>query len=318
MKTLSIVVPCYNEQETINLFVQKTRDITDKLPLNTEFILVNDGSTDDTYTEIKKLVQAYPEDIHFIDFSRNFGKEAALYAGLNQANGDYVTVMDADLQDPPDLLPEMLRLVQEKGYDVVGTRRIDRKGEPPLRTFFAKAFYRIINRLSDTKMESGVRDFRLMTRQVVVGILQLSEYNRFSKGIFSWVGYKTTYLPYENIERVAGTSSWSFWSLLRYSIEGIINFSETPLMFATYTGIISCLGSLIGILFIVIRTTIFGDATPGWPSLVCMILFIGGVQLLCLGIIGKYLSKIFLEVKQRPLFLIREESLPLKKESEHE
>lgn len=267
-------------------------------------IFINDGSTDDTLLKLRQLSKK--QNVHYLSFSRNFGKEAALYAGLKEANGDYVTVMDADLQDPPELLIEMVRILEQGEYDCVGTRRINRRGEPSIRSWFARKFYQLINRIGEVEMVDGARDFRLMTRQMVDSVLELSEYNRFSKGLFAWVGYNTKYLEYENRERVAGQTSWSFWSLFKYSIDGIVNFSEAPLNLASFVGAFSCFVSIIAMIFIVVKTLIFNDPTSGWPSLVCIILFIGGIQLLCLGIVGKYISKIFLETKKRPIYIVKE------------
>lgn len=267
---------------------------------------MNDGSTDNTLKVLKKL--ALKENINYISFSRNFGKEAALLAGLKVADGDFITVMDADLQDPPEMLNEMYLYLQ-KGYDIVGTRRISRAGEPTLRSFFAKTFYKIINKISDTEMVDGVRDFRLMTRQVVDNILSLEERNRFSKGLFSWVGFRTLYLPYENRERVSGTTSWKFWGLVKYSIDGIVNFSEVPLNVATFVGILSFLTSIVMGMFYFVRTLIWGDPVTGFPTLVILILLLGGLQLLSLGIIGKYLAKVFLETKKRPNYIIKETNI---------
>ncbi|WP_424685844.1 glycosyltransferase family 2 protein [Enterococcus sp.] len=303
---LSIIVPCYNEEETLPLFVKTVNQVNQQMGETLEYIFVNDGSKDGTLSVIKDLYRQQPEAVRFISFSRNFGKEAALYAGLQAAKGEFVTVMDADLQDPPELLPEMLRLIREEAYDCIGTRRIDREGEPVIRSFFAKSFYRLVNRIGQTEMVDGARDFRLMTRQMVDAVLELTEYNRFSKGIFSWVGFDTKYLAYENRERVAGETSWSFWSLFKYSIDGIVNFSEAPLNIASVIGGISCLGSLVALVFIVIRALVFGDPTSGWPSLVSILLFVSGLQLLCVGIIGKYIGKIFLETKRRPVYLVKE------------
>ncbi|KXT76909.1 Bactoprenol glucosyl transferase [Streptococcus sp. DD12] len=272
--------------------------------LQFSYYFVNDGSKDGTLQVLREVSQAYP-NVHYLSFSRNFGKEAGLLAGLEAADGDLVTVMDADLQDPPELLKEMYAKIQE-GYDVVGTRRSDRKGEPAIRSFFAKTFYWLINKVSDTEMVDGARDFRLMTRQVVQAILQMHEVNRFSKGLFSWVGFKVTYVAYENQERVAGETSWSFWSLLRYSIDGFINFSEVPLKLATWSGALAFVISLVSILFIIIRKITVGGSVAGWPSLVSIILFIGGIQLLALGIIGNYIAKIFLETKKRPVYIVKE------------
>lgn len=308
MQKLSIVVPCYNEQETIYPFLEATQKVEGQMrnQLVFEYIFVNDGSKDKTL-EVLRTVSKQFTNVHYISFSRNFGKEAGLLAGLEAASGDLVTVMDVDLQDPPELLVDMYAKIQE-GFDVVGTRRADRKGEPPVRTFFSKMFYKIINMVSDTEMVDGARDFRLMTRQVVDAILDLEEVNRFSKGLFSWVGFDVTYISYENRERVAGETSWSFWSLFKYSMDGFINFSEAPLNLATWAGAFSFIISIIGILFIIIRKLTVGDPVSGWPSLVCIILFIGGLQLLALGIIGKYISKIFLETKKRPVYIIKEKA----------
>lgn len=303
---LSIIVPCYNEEATLPLFVAAVEQVNETMQEPLEYIFINDGSTDKTLTVIKSLYQKYPEKVRFLSFSRNFGKEAALYAGLKSAQGELVTVMDADLQDPPELLPEMVHLIRQGEYDCIGTRRTDREGEPKIRSFFAKTFYRLVNRIGQTEMVDGARDFRMMTRQMVDAVLELTEYNRFSKGIFSWVGFKTKYLSYENRERAAGETSWSFWSLFKYSIDGIVNFSEAPLNIASIIGGIACIGSVVALLFIVIRALLFGDPTAGWPSLVSILLFVSGMQLLCIGIIGKYIGKIFLETKRRPIYLIKE------------
>ncbi|WP_269924310.1 glycosyltransferase family 2 protein [Enterococcus innesii] len=304
---LSIVVPCFNEEASLPIFFEETEKVKRQLNMPFEYIFVNDGSSDKTLPVLRELYRAHPESVRYLSFSRNFGKEAALYAGLQAAKGDFVTVMDADLQDPPTLLPEMFAMLEAKPeLDCVGTRRADRKGEPKIRSFFSDAFYNIINKIADTEMVNGARDFRLMRRNMVDAVLQLSEYNRFSKGIFSWVGFDTEYLSYENRERVAGETSWSFWKLFQYSIDGIVNFSDTPLNIASFIGALSCLGSLIALVFIVIRTFVFGDPTSGWPSMVSIFLFVGGLQLLCLGIIGKYIGKIFLETKNRPLYFLKE------------
>ena len=305
---LSIVVPCFNEEETIRHFVDAVDQALAQSTHTLEYIFVDDGSKDQTLTVLKKLNAERPTTIHYLSFSRNFGKEAALYAGLKQAQGDLVTVMDADLQDPPELLPQMIAMIEVKKLDCVGTRRKNRAGEPPIRSFFSKAFYKIINQFSETKMIDGVRDFRLMTRQMVDAVLEMTEYNRFSKGIFSWVGFETEYIAYENRERLAGKTSWSFWGLFKYSLDGIVNFSEAPLMFASFIGALSCVIAGIALIFIVVRALLFGDPTTGWPSIVSIMLFMGGLQLLCLGIIGKYIGKIFLETKKRPIYLIREKS----------
>lgn len=305
MYKLSIIVPCYNEEETVEIFYQETQKVIKQLQCDYEFIFVNDGSKDKTLQKLRFLSQK-DANVRYLSFSRNFGKESALFAGLKAATGDLITVMDADLQDPPELLPEMVKAIFDEGYDCVGTRRTTRDGEPVIRSFFARMFYRIVNRIGEVEMVDGARDFRLMTRQMVDSILELSEYNRFSKGLFSWVGYKTKYLTFENRERVAGQTSWSFWSLFKYSIDGIINFSEAPLNIASFIGAISCVGAVIAMIVVIIKTLIFKDPTTGWPSLVSIILFMGGLQLLCLGIIGKYIAKIFLETKKRPHYIVKE------------
>ena len=309
MKTelISIVVPCFNEEESIPLFyaaLEKEREFL--VNADIEYIFVNDGSNDNTLNVLRSLAKEDKERVKFISFSRNFGKEAGLYAGLQQATGDYVAVMDVDLQDPPEMLPEMLQIIREEEYDCVGTRRVSRDGEPPIRSFFARQFYRIINNISETEIVDGARDYRLMTRQMVNAILSMEEYNRFSKGIFSWVGFDTKYLEYKNQERVAGETSWSFWSLFKYSLDGIVAFSELPLAFASFVGFFSFLAAMIAMVVIVIRTLLLNDPTSGWPSLVCFILAIGGLQLFCLGILGKYLGKTYLETKKRPSYIIKE------------
>lgn len=304
---VSIVVPCFNEAENIKLFHDAISKIFQELPYHLELIYVNDGSKDDTLAEMKKM-QAMDEDhVHYLSFSRNFGKEAAIYAGLNNATGEFVGLMDVDLQDPPEMIPEMLKGIVDDNYDVVGCRRVTRIGEPKIRSFFARGFYRLINRISKTEIVDGVRDFRIMKRQVVDAILELGEYNRFSKGIFSWVGFDTKYLEYENRDRLAGETSWSFWGLLNYSIDGIISFSEAPLTLAVWIGFFSCVVSFIALLVIIFRTLIFGDTTAGWPSMISIFLFVSGIILLSLGIIGKYIGKIFLEVKKRPIYIIKEQ-----------
>ena len=300
---ISIVVPCYNEEKTVPLFFDEVEKFKDGHEF--EYLFIDDGSSDGTLQAIKALARKY-EYVRFVSFSRNFGKEAALYAGLQASTGELITVMDVDLQDPPELLPLMIEKITTTDIDCVATRRSTREGEPVIRSFFAKRFYQLINKISDTEMVDGARDFRLMTRQMVDAVLELTEYNRFSKGLFSWVGFKTEYLSFENRERVAGETSWSFWKLFNYSIDGIVNFSDAPLTIASFTGALSCIGSGIAILFIIARALLFGDPTAGWPSMVSIFLFIGGIQLLCLGIIGKYIGKIFLETKQRPVYIIRE------------
>lgn len=304
---LSIVVPVYNEEESIEIFIKEVEEKTKSLPLEKIFYFVNDGSTDKTLKIIKKLAEKR-DDIQYISFSRNFGKEAALLAGLEVAVGDFVTIMDVDLQDPPEMLPEMFEKLQE-GYDVVGTRRTSRTGEPPIRSFFAKLFYKIINKISKTQIVDGARDYRLMTRQVVDSILKLQESNRFSKGLFSWVGYEVTYLEYENRERSRGQTSWSFWSLLRYSVDGFVNFSELPLNIATFVGTLCFFISIILSLFYTVKTLVWGDSVQGFPTLVILVLMLGGLQLLASGIIGKYLAKTFIEVKKRPNYIIKESNI---------
>ncbi|MBW9297439.1 glycosyltransferase [Lactococcus raffinolactis] len=309
MKKLSIIIPCYNEQETVELFIHEMVKVESKVPLEFEYIFVNDGSRDETLRVLKEAAKL-KENVNYLSFSRNFGKEAALIAGLQAATGEFVTVMDVDLQDPPELLPDMYQKIVE-GYDIVGTRRSDRAGEPVIRSFFAKNFYKIINSISDVKMVDGARDFRLMTRQVVDAILELNEVNRFSKGLFSWVGFDTYYISYENRERSAGETTWNFWSLFKYSLEGIINFSEAPLTIATFIGVLSCALSILSMLYFFLSNLITQNPVPGWPSLICIILFLGGLQLFCLGIVGKYIGKIFLEVKKRPNYIVKESSLDI-------
>ncbi|MFL2059882.1 glycosyltransferase family 2 protein [Marinilactibacillus psychrotolerans] len=302
---LSIVIPCYNEEDMISLFYNEVEKVN--FPLEKEFLFIDDGSSDRTLEELKKLAEKN-QNVNYISFSRNFGKEAALFAGLKESKGDYVVVMDVDLQDPPELLVEMYESIINEDYDCVGTRRASRHGEPPIRTIFAKSFYKIMSKISDTEIVDGARDYRMMSRQMVDSILQVNEYNRFSKGIFSWVGYKTKYLEYENKERAAGTTTWSFWGLLKYSIEGIIAFSDAPLSIASFIGTFTFILSLIMALMITIRTVIFDNPTQGWTSLMVIILGLGGLQLLCLGILGKYVSKTFMETKRRPLYFIKEKN----------
>lgn len=308
MEVISIIIPCYNEEDSIPLIYNELKKVSNNMKYDFEFIFVNDGSIDNSLSVLKKL-SAKDNQVKYIHFSRNFGKEAAMYAGLSKSKGDYVTIMDADLQDPPSLLPEMLRLIKEEGYDSVGTRRVSRKGEPKIRSFFARKFYKIINKLSKIEMVDGARDYRLMTRQMVNSILELKEYNRYSKGLFSFVGFNTYWLEYENVERVAGETKWSFWGLVKYAIEGIVAFSTLPLSIASLMGFIFCFVSFILIIIIIIKTLIFGDPTSGWPSLVCIIFFVSGIQLFCLGIIGKYLSKTYLETKNRPIYIIKESNI---------
>ena len=303
---ISIVIPCYNEQETIPIFYKEVTKIADEMKdLDFELLFINDGSNDNTLNKIKELVKIDTR-VRFISFSRNFGKEAAIYAGLEQAVGDYVTIMDADLQDPPSMLKEMYQVLKIEKYDMAGTRRVTRKGEPPIRSFFARCFYKIINKTSNIEMIDGARDYRLMTRQVVNAVLLLKEYNRYSKGLFSFVGFKTKWLEYYNVKRVAGESKWSFLKLFLYAIEGIVAFTTVPLSIAAILGLVICIVSFIAIIFIIVKTIIFTDPVGGWPSLVCILLFMSGIQLLCMGIIGKYLAKTYLETKKRPIYIIKE------------
>ncbi|HEL2072025.1 glycosyltransferase family 2 protein [Streptococcus suis] len=305
---ISVIVPCFNEEEAIPYFYDAMEKVRKEMGEQFEYIFVNDGSKDRTLTVLRQL-SGQDRAVRYLSFSRNFGKEAALYAGLQAAQGELVTVMDVDLQDPPEMLMEMKTMLDgNPDLDCVGTRRVSRDGEPPIRSFFAKLFYKLMNKISQVEVVDGARDFRLMRRHMVDAILSVSEYNRFSKGIFAWVGFETEYLPYENVERVAGETSWSFWKLLSYSIEGIINFSDTPLNIASYTGFFTFLLSLVLMVFVVFKTLVFGDPTIGWPSTICIILFLGGLQLMTIGILGKYLAKVFLETKKRPIYIVKEKS----------
>jgi hypothetical protein len=307
MEKISIVVPAYNEEESIPYFYEEINKEFKELKQELELIFVDDGSKDKTLDVIKGLTK--DKRVKYISFSRNFGKEAAMWAGLNASTGDYVTIMDSDLQDPPSLLKEMIRLIKEEGYDIVGTRRVTRKGEPVIRSFFARMFYKIINKMSKVEMVDGARDFRLMTRQVVNSVLSLKEYNRYSKGLFSFVGFKTKWLEYENIQRVAGETKWSFWKLLLYAIDGIVAFTTIPLTIAIAIGFIFCLIAFIMIIVVIVKTLAFGDPTTGWPSLACIIFMVSGIQLLCIGVIGEYLSKMYLEVKNRPIYIVKESNM---------
>ena len=309
---ISIVVPCFNEKEALPLFYNKITWVLNQMSqasetsgLSYELIIVDDGSMDGTLYVAKELA-ANDSGVKYISFSRNFGKEAAIYAGLQNATGDYVAILDADLQDPPSLLPEMLQAIEEEGYDCVGSRRVTRKGEPPIRSFFARMFYHIMKKISNADIVDGARDFQLMNRKVVKAILSMGEYNRFSKGIFGWVGFRKKWLEYENIERSAGETKWSFWKLFLYALDGIVAFSTAPLVIASVMGMVFCLVAFVAIIFIIVRTLIFGDPTSGWPSMVCIIIFIAGIQLLCMGILGQYMAKTYLETKKRPLYLVEE------------
>ena len=309
MNKISIIVPCYNEEKSLPLFYEElNKNITKFEDAEFEIIFINDGSSDNTLEFVKKLAKTDPQ-VKYISFSRNFGKESAIYAGLENSTGDFVTLMDADLQDPPALLYEMYTAVAQEGFDAVGTRRTTRKGEPVIRSFFARMFYKIINKMSKMEMVDGARDYIFMKRQVVDAILSLKEYNRYSKGLFSFVGFNVKWLEYENIQRVAGETKWSFWKLLSYAIEGITAFSTTPLIMSSLIGLIFCLISFVLIVFIIIKTILLGDPTSGWPSLVCIIFMVSGIQLFSLGIIGQYLSKTYLEVKKRPIYIVRETNL---------
>ena len=310
MSLLTVIVPCYNEEEAIPFFYEemlKTIDVFNKdIPgVDFEMLFINDGSKDRTL-EVLREYSAKDNRVHYVSFSRNFGKEAGIYAGLDNAKGDYVVIMDADLQDPPSLLPDMYRAVTVEGYDSAATRRVTRKGEPPIRSFFARMFYRIMGKISKTEIVDGARDYRIMTRQMVDAILSMGEYNRFTKGIYGWVGFETKWFEYENVERVAGETKWSFWKLFLYSIEGVIGFSTAPLVMASFFGIFCMALAFIMIVFIIVRKLIYGDPTDGWPSLVCIITLIGGMQLFCIGIVGQYLAKTYLETKNRPIYIAKE------------
>ena len=308
MSLLSVIVPCYNEEATVADFYEefiKNNDFFTANNIDFEILYVNDGSKDGTVNEIKKLHEK-DERVHLISFSRNFGKEAAMYAGLQKSKGDYVVIMDVDLQDPPSLLPEMFGYINE-GYDSVATRRVSRKGEPPIRSFFARQFYKLMKKISQTEIMDGARDYRLMTRQMVDAILSMPEYNRFTKGIFGWVGFNTKWIEFENVERIKGETKWNFWGLFKYSLEGIMAFSTMPLMIGSYSGLFFCAFAFVFIIFIIVRKLLFGDPVSGWPSLVCIITFLGGIQLFCMGILGQYLAKTYMEVKNRPIYLVKEE-----------
>lgn len=305
---ISIVIPCFNEEEAIPIFYEETLRVLKTMSLSScEFVFIDDGSSDRTL-EVLKEISAKDKSVHFVSFSRNFGKEAALYAGLSKANGDFISVMDVDLQDPPSLLPQMLEAILKEGYDCAATRRVTRKNEPPIRSFFARKFYKIMGKLSDVPVVDGARDFRLMTRKYKDAVLSLLERNRFTKGIFPWVGFKTKWFAYENVERVAGKTKWSFWKLFLYSIDGIIGFSTKPLAFSALAGVLSLAVAFVLIIFIAVRRLVFGDPVQGWASLVCFITFFSGLQLFCIGISGLYISKIYTEVKQRPIYIIKEEN----------
>ncbi|MBO4776542.1 MAG: glycosyltransferase family 2 protein [Lachnospiraceae bacterium] len=305
MEKCTIVVPCYNEEEAIPLFYEATKEALKDMPLEIEYLFVNDGSKDKTLAVLKELSEK-DANVHYVSFSRNFGKEAALYAGFSKAAGDYVVCMDADLQDPPELIPGMYDSIINEGYDCVATRRVDRKGEPPIRSAFANMFYFIMHVIAKVDMVPGARDFRLMKRTMVDAIVEMGEYNRFSKGIFGWVGFDTKWIPFENRKRVAGKTKWSFFKLFQYSIEGIVAFSTAPLVWSSVVGMIFCVLAFIALIFLFVRALVFGDPVNGWPSLACMITFFAGIQLFCAGIIGMYISKTYLEVKGRPIYIVKE------------
>lgn len=308
MKLLSVIVPCYNEEESVGLFYEeltKNDPYFAQKDMELELLYIDDGSVDRTVEEVRKL-RDRDERVHLVSFSRNFGKEAAMFAGMEHSRGDYVVIMDVDLQDPPSLLPQMLEGIEE-GYDSVATRRVSRKGEPPVRSFFARMFYRLMKKISRTEIMDGARDYRLMTRQMVNAILSMREYNRFTKGIFGWVGFRTKWLEYENVERARGETKWNFWKLFLYSLDGITAFSTVPLMIASVVGVLFCFLAFVMIIFIIVRKLVFGDPVSGWPSLVCIMLFLSGVQFFCTGILGQYLAKTYMEVKRRPIYLVKEE-----------
>ena len=306
---VSIIVPCYNEEAALPYFLKEIKKTETEMHTaygcRFELIFINDGSKDHTLSVLRDFAKNDPT-VRYLSFSRNFGKESAMYAGLKHASGDYVVLMDADLQHPPSMLSEMYEGLQSREYDCVAARRMNRNGEPPLRSFFARMFYKLINRISDTEIVDGACDFRMMTRQMVDAILSMGEYNRFSKGIFGWVGFRTKWLPYENVERVAGETKWSFWSLLLYSMQGIVGFSTVPLALASVLGVFLCVIALIMVIYIIIKTLLFGDPVSGWPSLACMVMFMGGIQLFCIGILGQYLAKTYLETKHRPIYILAE------------
>ena len=309
MSKISIVVPMYNEQEALDILYRELKRVTETIPDHEfEYLFVNDGSKDATLDEIRKLAKQDAR-VRYVSFSRNFGKEAAMYAGLKSASGDYVALMDADMQDPPALLPQMIQMIESGECDNVATRRVNRKGEPPIRSFFANCFYKVMRKLTHIEIADGARDYRLMSRAMVNSILSVCEYNRFSKGIFAWVGYETRWLEFENVERAAGETKWSFWKLVRYSFDGIVNFSDTPLRISSYLGLLLTGLSFVAIIIEVIRALVFGDPVAGWPSLVCIITFIGGIQLFCMGIMGQYIAKTYMEVKRRPHYIVKESNI---------
>lgn len=302
---ISLIIPCYNEEESLPLFFEATTKVMKRMNYDYEIIFINDGSVDNTL-QVLYNISKLDSKVKYISFSKNFGKESAMYAGFVNASGDYIAVMDADMQDPPDLLPNMVEILDNDNYDSVATRRVSRDGEPPIRSWFARKFYKLINKISDADIVDGARDFRLMKKKMVDAIVNMSEYNRFSKGIFGWIGFKTCWLPYKNVERIAGETKWNFWKLFKYAIDGIVNFSQVPLSIASYSGILMTAISFVMLIFIIVRKLLFGDPVDGWTSIVCIMIFIGGIQLFNLGIMGQYISKIYLEVKNRPHYIIDE------------
>lgn len=302
---ITLIIPCYNEQESLPVFYQAVTAVLEEMKCSYELLFVDDGSKDQTLYILKDIANQ-DVNVRYLSFSRNFGKEAAIYAGFCNMQGNYIAVLDADMQDPPSLLPQMLAILQKGEYDSVAARRIDRTGESPVRSWCAKQFYRIINKISDTDIVDGARDFRMMKREMAQAIVSMSEYNRFSKGIFGWVGFRTYWLPYENVERAAGETKWSFWKLFQYAIDGIVNFSQAPLSIASLFGIFMTFCSFLMLFVIIARKIIFGNSVNGWASTICVIIFIGGIQLFCLGIIGQYMAKTYLETKKRPHFIIGE------------
>lgn len=306
MKKISLIIPCFNEEEVLGILYDELNKVTNQMNgYEFEFLFIDDGSKDKTLSVLKDFSEK-DDRVVYLSFSKNFGKEAAMYAGFCNATGEYVAVMDADMQDPPSLLPEMMTYLESGEYDSVATRRVSRQGEPKIRSFFARKFYKLINRISDADIVDGARDFRLMKREMVDAIVAIGEQNRFSKGIFGWIGFKTKWLPFENVERAAGETKWNFWGLFKYSLDGIFNFSQAPLQIASFIGLLFTFISFIAIIFIMVRKFIWGDPVEGWPSLACIITFIGGVQLFCMGIMGQYLAKIYVEVKKRPHYIVAE------------
>lgn len=305
MEKISLIIPCYNEQEALPIFFEEVTKVMDNIDADYQLIFVNDGSKDNTLNILREFSEK-DSHVKYLSFSRNFGKEAAMYAGFCNADGDYVAVMDADMQDPPALLPQMLEILHTGEYDSVATRRVSRQGEPPIRSWFARKFYKLINKISDADIVDGARDFRLMKRDMVEAIVEMSEYNRFSKGIFGWIGFRTYWLPFENVERVAGETKWNFWKLTKYAIDGIINFSQAPLNIASWFGMGMTGFGMVVLIYIVLRRLILGDPVAGWASTICIIIFIGGMQLFCLGIMGQYISKTYMESKKRPHYIIAE------------